>query len=161
MEKTLKTRVLNTYFKNKRKLQEIHEGGEIPPRLNKKLKKHGVEIDAIRFLFNRYSFTQTVENIFHFSFLVKEGLAALRVRTTAFGDDFGNSDAPGGLACHYVEDAKNHHSPNTQSVMSLTMQDWRDLCNAYDVKNGDLPYRTGSTQTKTVELSQESACSYD
>mmetsp|Transcript_30354 Transcript_30354/g.72742 ORF Transcript_30354/g.72742 Transcript_30354/m.72742 type:complete len:532 (+) Transcript_30354:153-1748(+) len=161
MRKTLKTRVLNTYYKNKRKLQEMHEGGEIPPRLNKKLKKHGVEIDAIRFLFNPHSFTQTVENIFHYSFLVKEGLSTLRVRKKGFGDDFGAKTASGGLACQYVEDAKSHNSPNTQAVLSLTMQDWRDLCIAFDVKNGDLPYRIGSTQTKTVELSQESELSDD
>jgi hypothetical protein len=158
MRRTLKTRVLNTFYKNKRKLQEMHEGGEIPPRLNKKLKKHGVEIDAIRFLFNPHSFTQTVENIFHYSFLVKQGLATLRVRNKGFGDDFGNKTAPGGLACQYVEDyakSQNSSHPNTQAVLTLTMQDWRDLCTAYNLKNGDLPYRIGSTQTRTVEWSQE------
>ncbi|CAJ1959066.1 unnamed protein product [Cylindrotheca closterium] len=160
MEKTLKTRVLNTYFKNKRKLNEIHNGEELPPRLDKKLKKLGLEIDAIRFLFNPHSFTQTVENIFHYSFMVKQGLATLRVRKKGFGDDFGNKSAPGGLACQYVDDfAKKSHGeksshPNTQAILTLTMKDWRDLCTAYNLEMGDLPYRIGSTQTKTVDLSQ-------
>ena len=153
MQKTLKQTVFRTYHHNKKKLQDLYEGGEIPPRADKKLKKRGVEIDAIRFLFNPASFTQTVENLFHYSFLVKEGVATMRIRKKGIGDNFGIKGAPGGLACHYVEDASSHPA-NTQAVVSLSMQDWRDLIKAYDIRKGDLPYRTGSTQTKSVDLTQ-------
>lgn len=153
MQKTLKQTVFRTYHHNKKKLKDLYQG-EIPPGVDKKLKKRGVEIDAIRFLFNPASFTQTVENIFHYSFLVKEGVATLRTRKKGIGDNFGNRGAPGGLACHYVEDATSHPT-NTQAIVSLSMQDWRDLIKAYNVKKGDLPYRTGSAQTKSVLLTND------
>jgi len=156
LQKTLRKRVNETYQENKRKLEDIH-GAEVPNKLKKKLKKHGVEIDAIQFLFNPKSFTQTVENIFHYSFLVKKGSASLKVQEKGFGQ-FLDQEAPGGIVAKYVQE-KGSHPPPRQSIVSLTMQDWRDLCKAYNVEKGDLPHRTGSKQTKRVALSQLSQSS--
>jgi len=133
---TLRRRTHATFQGNKRKLEEIYGGDAIPVKLQKKLKKHGVEIDAIQYLFNPNSFTQTVENIFHYSFLVKTGRATLKVKKKGF------QQAPGGVVCRHVEEGESSHPFSTQAVLSLTMKDWRDLCQVYNVTMGDLPHRT-------------------
>lgn len=51
--------------------------------IEKKVKQYKAEaqkVNAVQNLFNPRSFTQTVENIFHFSFLVKENKASIEVR---------------------------------------------------------------------------------
>lgn len=151
--KTLKKRANETYKENKRKVDEAH-GEEAPTKLKKKLKKHGAKIDAVQYLFNPKSFTQTVENIFHYSFLVKKGAASLKVEQHGFGEYLGES-APGGLTAMYIPETDSHPAPK-QAVVSLTMADWRALCKAHDVTKGDLPHRTGSKQTKRAVLSQMS-----
>lgn len=145
LHKTLQKRVNTTYAENKRKLSDAYDG-QIPPKLKKKLKRHGVEIDAIQYLFNPKSFTQTVENLFHYSFLVKRGNASLRVNDKGFGEFLGE-DTNGGIFAKYVNEDTSHPLPK-QAIISLTMKDWRDLCKAYEVTDGDLPHRTGSKHTR-------------
>lgn len=144
LDRTLKKRVKETYRDDKRKLAELH-GENIPGDLAKKLKNHGVGIDAIQYLFNPDSFTQTVENIFHFSFLVKKGSASFLVREK--GLTVGSLELPPGPVVKYIEENKSP-LPDRQAILTLTMQDWRDLCAAYHVTRGDLPYRTGSKHAK-------------
>ncbi|KAL3934284.1 MAG: hypothetical protein SGBAC_009962 [Bacillariaceae sp.] len=155
MHKTLKKRGNDTYKENKRKLEEAHQGKqEVPTKLRKKLKKHGMKIDAVQYLFNPKSFTQTVENIFHYSFLIKKGNAGLRTEKSGFGEVLGEN-APGGLFARYIPETDSHPAPK-QAIVSLTMKDWRALCKAHNVTRGDLPHRTGSKQTRRAVLSQMS-----
>ena len=94
------------------------------------------DIDGIQYLFNPKSFTQTVENIFHFSFMIKKGDAGIAVRPKMANNSGGSSGLR--VAPRAVQD---DDPPPTQAVCSLTMQDWRQLCQAYDLKQGDLPHR--------------------
>lgn len=103
---------------------ETAGGAEIPQSKRARLG----EIGAIPYLFNPKSFTQTVENLFHFSFLLKQGKAGICVT-----DDKGpvvrqnrNEDFP----------------PPRQAIISLNMKDWRRLNEAYDVENGFIPHRS-------------------
>lgn len=114
---------------------------EAKRRLKKRARKHGAEVDAIKYLFNPKSFTQTVENIFHFSFLVKKGSAGISVRTKEESEKYGGA-GPGPIV-------RTMQNPNEapipkQAIVSLNMQDWRDLCEAYSVKEGDIPHRNVS-----------------
>lgn len=143
MSKILKKKVDRKYRENKKRLSERYHG-KIPEPVKKKLKKHGVEINAVQFLFNPNSFTQTVENIFHYSFLVKKGFASICVRERAFGDE-GVVAEPGPLIKYINETQK---PPPRQEILSLTMKDWRDLCKAYNVSEGDLPHRSGSKHAR-------------
>ena len=141
MEKVLHHQVRKTYTRHKKRLLDDHDG-TLPPEVHKRLKKHGADICAIQYLFNPTSFTQTVENIFHYSFLIKKGDAQIVLRDTT--SEFG-------LAGPIVK-YKDHHPPkcvpHKQCIASLTMKDWRELCAAYQVEQGDVPHRTGSKQHK-------------
>ena len=154
MLRKLKNRTDTNYSEKKRKLKE-QVGEEIPPKLKKKLKKEGPKVDAIQFLWNPNSFTQTVENIFHFSFMVKKGRAQISVRDeNKFAEvedpenytnvSFGQ---PGPVVMHREEDP-NQPRPK-QAIVSLTMKDWRDLRDAFNIETGDMPHRSGSKFAKT------------
>lgn len=51
-------------------------------------------VDAVGCLFNPKSFTQTVENVFHFSFLVKESQAGIKARSAEEVEEFGGMPGP-------------------------------------------------------------------
>lgn len=156
MAKELKHKVDNQYRENKRKLEEAYgkDKSAIPKDVQKKFKKYGVEIDAIQFLFNPQSFTQTVENIFHYSFLVKKGTGAIAVRDDKGLHIEGVQTMPG-LKMKYVNEDKMAPVAK-QSVMSLTMSDWRALCEAYNVSEGGLPHRKIHKEAYANSLSQAS-----
>lgn len=85
------------------------------------------KMDAVRFLFNPDSFTQTVENIFTYSFLIKKGAGGI-------GTD-GNS-----LYVHLADgNGTGKTLPARQSVCSFTMADFRLLTE--NQKDQDLPHR--------------------
>lgn len=98
------------------------------------------DIDGIKFLFNPKSFTQTVENIFNFGFLIKKGEAEIGVRPAGL-------TGPGQNPGLYVATRKHNEEDDavpTQAVCSFTMSDWRRLCKAYELEEGDLGHRKGS-----------------
>jgi hypothetical protein len=71
--------------KDSTKVKLQAKGTEIPTEEQKtaarnRVEKCGDRVCAVRFLFNPKSFTQTVENVFSLSFLVKEGQAEIGVR---------------------------------------------------------------------------------
>eukprot|EP00804_Cyclotella_cryptica_P021701 CCRYP_012862-RA/>CCRYP_012862-RA protein AED:0.00 eAED:0.00 QI:68/1/1/1/1/1/2/194/485 len=102
-------------------------------------KKEAPKVNAIRNLFNPQSFTQTVENIFHFSFLVKESKAAIEVRSAEQAQEFG-LDGPGPVIMPLIQ-YEEVKPPTKQAIVSLTMKDWRDMCTAFNVEESDVPHR--------------------
>jgi len=133
LRRKLKNRCKEKYVQNKERAQANNDDLS-------KLQETGSEIDGIQFLFNPNSFTQTVENIFHFSFLIKKGEAEIGIRNKLDSTDYAQS----GL---YVKARKSDSElshESTQSVLSFTMRDWKKLCQSHGLKQGDLPHRTGS-----------------
>jgi hypothetical protein len=159
MARELKNKVDNQYRENKRKLEQAYgkDKSAIPIDVQKKFKKYGVEIDAIQFLFNPRSFTQTVENIFHYSFLVKKGTGAIALRDEKGLHIEGIQTKPG-LKIKYVSEDKMAPVAR-QGILSLTMQDWRALCEAYQVEEGALPHRKVHKEAFANSLSQASGIS--
>lgn len=96
-------------------------------------------IDGVKFLFNPKSFTQTVENIFNFSFLIKKGDAEIGVR-----DGMGLYVKP---QARPSDDAQ-HEVTTTQAVISFNMRDWRRIVEQHGLAEGDLPHRTGSKHAR-------------
>jgi hypothetical protein len=109
--------------------------------LNKKTtKSNAADTSGTHFLLNPKSFTQSVENIFAFSFLVKKGEAAIGIRENpGLGETRGLYVAPRVLSADAPTQAK-------QSVVSFTMRDWKRLCNGYGIEEGDLPNRPAKFQ---------------
>jgi hypothetical protein len=101
------------------------------------------DIDGVQFLVNPKSFTQTVENIFNFSFLIKKGEAEIGVRPRGA---LNNSLAqkPGLFTAHRTLNDPDAATECTQAVCSFTMADWRRLCESRNMQEGDLPHRTGT-----------------
>jgi hypothetical protein len=98
------------------------------------------KVCAVKFLFNPHSFTQTVENVFGLSFLVKENKAKIGVRKPE--ECVGTNLKPG----PWVESSDNNangteNKPHKQAVISLSMRDWRAMKEAFNVEEGDLPHR--------------------
>jgi Nse4 C-terminal len=113
----------------------------------------GDEVDGVKFLFNPKSFTQTVENIFHFSFLIKRGEAGIVVRPPSQATTV---KRPGLCVTSFPSDDEDNQGESKQAVVAFNMRDWRRICKAHKLKEGDLKHRTGSKQTRTNSSSAES-----
>lgn len=139
VRESLKAKVDKAYASNKRKLRKKY-GDSIPDPILKKLKRHTSQVCAVELLFNPKSFTQTVENLYHYSFLVKEGTAQLKVRDNKVVDGI---ELNGGPVVTYKapkKETKTVPAPR-QAIVSLTMEDWKNLTDAYNVKASDVKHR--------------------
>jgi hypothetical protein len=140
----LQESVDQNYYKLKRELARKYGGeGSVPEKLTKKLKQNP-DTDAVQLLFNPKSFTQTVENVFHYSFLVKQGIAGLKVRPKEKDIGMGLKIPPGPVAKYIPGENTKTDKPYRQAIVSLNIQDWRDLVEAHEVKECGVPHRTGS-----------------
>ena len=136
LEKLLKKRC-------KQELKKKEEENPNPDESTKRhLEEHGSEVDGAKFLMNPRSFTQSVENIFNFSFLVKKGKAAIGVRSGRKNDGIRR---PGLWVQHRSNDDVSHVE-STQAVVSFTMEDWRRICQQHCFDEGDIPHRSGLKQ---------------
>ena len=89
-------------------------------KLAKRYVKEQTQISAVNALFNPRSFTQTVENVFHFSFLVKDGAASIRSRGTDVASRFDAEPGPVLSRANVPEAGGNKQS--TQAVIRLNMR---------------------------------------
>mmetsp|Transcript_14434 Transcript_14434/g.31293 ORF Transcript_14434/g.31293 Transcript_14434/m.31293 type:complete len:421 (-) Transcript_14434:205-1467(-) len=99
--------------------------------------KQNSQVSAVHCLFNPSSFTQTVENVFHFSFLLKEGFAGIKTRTAEEVEEFGGLPGPAIRPESEIPKMK----PPSQAIVSLNMKDWKDMCTAYNVQESHVPHR--------------------
>mmetsp|Transcript_25795 Transcript_25795/g.47431 ORF Transcript_25795/g.47431 Transcript_25795/m.47431 type:complete len:416 (-) Transcript_25795:133-1380(-) len=118
----------------------------------KKFVKENSQVNAVNCLFNPKSFTQTVENVFHFSFLVKEGFSGIRARTAEEAEEFGGDPGP---VIRPIKDGVDPGVPK-QAIVSLNMKDWKDMCNAYNVEESDVPHREHGKVAKKEKKGRKS-----
>jgi len=122
-----------------------NEDPSMKKRALKKFKSMGPDkICAVQFLFNPESFTQTVENIFSMSFMVKKGNAEIGVRKE---EDCRETEGvmPGPWLKAKKTRDEEHSSGNVgsakQAIVALNLKDWRDMCKTFEVVKGDIPQR--------------------
>uniref|UniRef100_A0A7R9U9Z9 Non-structural maintenance of chromosomes element 4 n=1 Tax=Pinguiococcus pyrenoidosus TaxID=172671 RepID=A0A7R9U9Z9_9STRA len=94
-------------------------------------------VSMFDFLVNPRDFTQTVENLFDYAFLVKDGKAGVQL---------GQQGLP---ECSLVERdtelnetaRKSHSSARTQNIVSINLKAFRDIVDAHSITETAVPHR--------------------
>ncbi|KAL2180900.1 Nse4 C-terminal-domain-containing protein [Thermothelomyces heterothallicus CBS 202.75] len=97
-------------------------------------------IDLLRFVVNPYSFGQTVENMFYVSFLIREGSVRLEF------DDDGLPSIEPVRRNSSAEPSRSKAAMRHQAIMSIDMATWRDIIDAFDIKEPMIPHRQEEVQ---------------
>jgi hypothetical protein len=139
VSKTIKKRSRDAYKARIAEISQLPQEEQAAAR--KRAKKTGAQVCAIQYMFNPLSFTQTVENLFHYSFLVKSGAGRICLA----------QDGKPQVAAVPEKEAKEKHQPAKQAIVSLTMRDWRRMCKAYNVKKADIPNRKTAKRAAAEE----------
>ncbi|GAA5942832.1 Smc5-Smc6 complex subunit NSE4 [Sporobolomyces koalae] len=120
-----------------------NETGKVTARIARHLVSIAGEVGVpyLKFIVNPHSFSQTVENMFYFSFLVREQKVALELdddeNSKYFGDIIAYGVAPASAAATLKSGALQKH----QVVLELTQEVWRDAIEAYDITEPMIPMR--------------------
>eukprot|EP01084_Bolivina_argentea_P184769 318684_1 len=85
--------------------------------------ERGSKMDFFKLLLNPQSFTQTVENLFDFCFFIKNGESMVELNE--------KTGLPHIIACLPERDKPECR----QMVLNFTMQDWKNLVEAYGMEN--------------------------
>ncbi|GAA6015967.1 hypothetical protein JCM11491_007128 [Sporobolomyces phaffii] len=119
------------------------ESGKVTARIAKRLRDIAGDkgIPYLRFIVNPHSFSQTVENMFYFSFLIKEQKVALEI------DDDPESPYFEDMITYVVDPVQAAATLDKivphQVVLELTQAVWREAIEAYDIDEPMIPTREG------------------
>ncbi|XP_046850901.1 EP300-interacting inhibitor of differentiation 3-like [Xenia sp. Carnegie-2017] len=101
-------------------------------------------LSFFEFVTNPDSFSQTVENIFHLSFLINKGNAAI---------ELDEDDLPVVYATDpYSEKDYENEICRKQVVMQFTMEDWRDVLSTFNINTPIIPTRKSRYTDDNSEL---------
>ncbi|KAJ3297252.1 nuclear protein [Borealophlyctis nickersoniae] len=100
-----------------------------------RLPDYGTSIPFFQFVLNPISFSQTVENIFYLSFMVRDGRVELYESEGEGELMLARAHAPQAEA--YVDGKVKR----VQCIVDLDMQTWRELVDAYKIKESYIPHR--------------------
>lgn len=104
-------------------------------------------VSFFKFVTNPQSFSQTVENIFHLSFLINKGNACI---------ELDNDDLPVVYPTEpYSEQDYEEVINRNQVVMPFTMDDWKNIKQIYQIKTPMIATRRGSGGQKPSQEEDE------
>ena len=117
--------------------------------LEREYKRNGEQpLSLFELAFNPHSFAQTIENLFHLSFLVKDGRAGLVSGEGALGGGDGSGDGIMRVAWLPLNEKGAQHN-QTQAeeeqrsalAFTLDMGIWRGICKRYHLRKCLVPDR--------------------
>ena len=127
-----------------RYINSISEGGSTDEtsieQRKRKLTTEMARVNASKVLFDKSSFTKTVENINNFSFLIKHSTAGIKVRSCEEAEEFKQAgiNLPTGPVIYPVpERDQMRGGTNTQAVLAFTMKDWRKMTQVFGSNDDD------------------------
>ncbi|KAH9454957.1 hypothetical protein Pst134EA_022446 [Puccinia striiformis f. sp. tritici] len=101
-------------------------------------------MNLFQFFINPDSFSQSVENLFCLSFLIRDGKAAIETHD----DDNMERDFPLVYSCEPAgADQIQDGATKNQIILELTMSDWSDAIELYGIENSVIPDRPGAQPT--------------
>lgn len=120
-------------------------------------------VDLFSFIINPHSFSQSIENMFSLSFLVKEGRAGLYENDEGMqivrhiDQEDPSSTIPGDLRsqAHSTDKSQLHSTDNDgweerqQGVMTLDMATWNEAIEVLELSTPIIPHRKETDRIKT------------
>ncbi|KAI8910936.1 Nse4 C-terminal-domain-containing protein [Gorgonomyces haynaldii] len=91
-------------------------------------------ISIFKFVVNPHSFSQTVENVFYLSFLVRDGRVA--IEESDEGELIVSTSEP-----PTEEDMQESDCSKLQNILILDYETWNDMIQAFDIKESIIPNR--------------------
>ncbi|THH19961.1 hypothetical protein EW146_g1321 [Bondarzewia mesenterica] len=107
----------------------------------KELLEEQGEVNLFKFVVNPNDFAQSVENIFHLSFLIRDGVCAMEIKPDGEPIIF-VCEAPGDG--DYEEGLKKQ-----QMIMSFDMQAWQRAIEVFDIQEPIIPQRPKQHEQKS------------
>ena len=120
--------------------------------LEREYKRNGEQpLSLFELAFNPHSFAQTIENLFHLSFLVKDGRAGLVSGAPGDGGGGGDDDDDGIMRVAWLppneKGARQHNQTQAEEeqrsalAFTLDMGIWRAICERYHLRECLVPDR--------------------
>lgn len=98
-------------------------------------------IGLFEFVLNPQSFSQSVENLFYTSFLVKDGKLGLDVDRDNIPIIYPVPSLPADKEARIKEQARRAKLRTRQMIFNLDYQSWKDLCEAFELTEPLIPHR--------------------
>ncbi|XP_077287568.1 SMC5-SMC6 complex kleisin component Non-SMC element 1 [Arctopsyche grandis] len=114
-------------------IEKKEEGSEMVLKINKFLSKcykknNAQPINFFHFVLNPKDFARTIENIYHVSFLIRDGFAAITI------DEVEGLPYIAPVSKEDRDRIKNQNVDTKQFVLSMDMDEWEEAVKAFKVK---------------------------
>ncbi|XP_075989275.1 SMC5-SMC6 complex kleisin component Non-SMC element 1 [Anticarsia gemmatalis] len=122
---------------NVNRLEKIEEGSQMVSRVNrfitKTYKTSGKPLSYFHTVLNPHSFSATIENIYYVSFLVRDAKLSMKIDN--------DSGLPFITPVPEAQQEQRDISDENQFIVSMDMQRWQDLVNAFGITDPMMTFK--------------------